>query len=57
MREFRARLTSDVVTGQLDVRGIAAGLPDLVEHAPVDADGGEDEPLDELDEVLEEAEA
>jgi len=55
LREFRTRLTSDVVTGQLDVREIAALLPDFVEQAAVDADSGEDEPFDELDEVLEEA--
>lgn len=29
IREFRTRLTADVVTGQVDVRGIAATLPDL----------------------------
>ena len=56
LREFRTRLTSDVVTGQLDVREIAALLPDFVEQAAVDADSGEDESFDELDEVLEEAE-
>ena len=27
LREFRTRLVADVVTGQVDVRGIAAGLP------------------------------
>ena len=55
--EFRTRLTSDVVSGQLDVREVASTLPDLVEPSPVDADSGEDELLDELDEVLEEADA
>ena len=29
LQEFRTRLTADVVAGQLDVREIAAGLPDL----------------------------
>lgn len=29
LREFRTRLIADVVTGQLDVRAVAAGLPDL----------------------------
>ena len=57
LREFRTRLTSDVVTGQLDVREIAATLVDFVEAAPVDADSGEDESFDEFDEVLEEADA
>lgn len=32
LREFRARLTSDVVTGQLDVRDIAGRLPELTEE-------------------------
>ena len=29
MQEYRSRLTSDIVTGKLDVREAAAGLPDL----------------------------
>lgn len=29
LQEFRARLVADVVTGQVDVRGIAASLPDV----------------------------
>lgn len=29
LREFRARLVADVVTGQVDVRAIAASLPDI----------------------------
>ena len=28
LQEFRARLVADVVTGQVDVRAIAASLPD-----------------------------
>jgi type I restriction enzyme S subunit len=28
IREYRTRLVADVVTGQLDVRAVAAGLPD-----------------------------
>ncbi len=31
LREFRTRLTSDVVTGQVDVREIAASLPELTD--------------------------
>lgn len=31
LREFRTRLTSDVVTGQVDVREIASTLPELTE--------------------------
>lgn len=50
IQEFRTRLVSDVVTGQVDVRGIAATLPDAPE--PVDSadHGPEDEPEDALDE-------
>lgn len=32
IREFRARLTSDVVTGQVDVRKVAATLPELTDQ-------------------------
>lgn len=32
LREFRTRLTSDVVTGQLDVRAIAETLPELADQ-------------------------
>ncbi len=35
MREYRVRLVSDVVTGQLDVRDAARGLPDVVDSADV----------------------
>lgn len=31
LREFRTRLVADVVTGQVDVRAVAAGLPDAPE--------------------------
>lgn len=48
LQEFRTRLVSDVVTGQVDVRGVAATLPDMVE---VGADAG-DEDSPELDEEL-----
>ncbi len=44
LREFRARLTSDVVTGQVDVREIATTLPELTDALP--------EVDDELDEFL-----
>ena len=33
MQEYRTRLTSDIVTGKLDVREVAAGLPELGEEA------------------------
>ncbi len=38
LREYRTRLIADVVTGKLDVREAAAGLPEF------DLGGGEDEP-------------
>ena len=53
LREYRTRLIADVVTGKLDVREAAAGLPDEVEELePLDeADAlidGEEEPTDAL---------
>lgn len=48
LQEFRTRLFADVVTGQVDVRGVAATLPDVVE---VGADAA-DEVSPELDEEL-----
>ena len=50
IREYRTRLVADVVTGQLDVREAAAGLPDE-EIAPVEADD-----VDEEAEIEEEGE-
>ena len=44
----RTRLIADVVTGKLDVRETATQLPDEVADA---------EPLEETDELLDEAEA
>ena len=38
LREFRTRLTSDVVTGQVDVREIAATLPELTDGGPAAVD-------------------
>jgi len=38
IREFRIRLTSDVVTGQVDVREIVATLPDLTDEVSFDVD-------------------
>lgn len=55
LREFRMRLTSDVVTGQLDVRHIAATLDAAVE--PGDVDAPDDDLLDDADEPLEEVDA
>ena len=62
LREYRARLIADVVTGNLDVREAAARLPDETEEPePLDeadtlADAGE-EAADDLNAVPEEAEA
>jgi type I restriction enzyme, S subunit len=57
LREYRTRLIADVVTGQLDVREAAARLPDE-EPEPVDeVDAVTDGEEDDLDAVLEEAEA
>lgn len=53
IREYRTRLVSDVVTGQLDVRHL--DLPDVEEEPEMLADEAEDVELDEMadDELLE----
>lgn len=61
VREYRTRLIADVVTGKLDVREAAAGLPDEGEETepPDEADAltrDEKEPGDDLDALPEEAE-
>ena len=48
LREFRTRLIADVVTGKLDVREAAANLP---------AEAPEVEPLDEIEETLQDESA
>lgn len=57
LREFRTRLVSDVVTGNLDVRDAAAGLPeDVAEPAEADEADREadaDETSDDLDAAAE----
>lgn len=35
LREYRTRLTADVVTGKLDVRAAAAQLPEEAEEGPL----------------------
>lgn len=52
LREFRARLIADVVTGKLDVRMAAAALPEMTEAEPID------EPTDgeDLEEAIDDAE-
>jgi type I restriction enzyme S subunit len=46
IQEFRTRLIADVVTGKLDVRAVAASLPETSEPEPID-NLTEDEDLDE----------
>ncbi|HVJ52996.1 MAG TPA: restriction endonuclease subunit S [Aliidongia sp.] len=46
IQEFRARLIADVVTGKLDVRAMAASLPETIELEPID-EPTDDEDLDE----------
>ena len=61
-REYRTRLIADVVTGKLDVREAAAGLPEVDPLAADDYvddrfDANAASKIDELDTKLEEAEA
>ena len=57
IREYRTRLIADVVTGKLDVREAAAGLPEVdplaEEHADDPIDTDVDSSLEELDAVQE----
>ena len=62
LNEYRTRLIADVVTGKLDVREAAAALPEVdpleTEDEPEDViDADAEEPVAELNTVLEEAEA
>ncbi len=52
LREYRTRLVADVVTGKLDVRAIAATLPDTPAQGD-DNDAGFDD--DALDDALDDA--
>lgn len=59
MREYRTRLISDVVTGQVDVRGvevleIAGDDSAEVDESAEDADGFEEAEMSELEEEIEE---
>lgn len=56
IHEFRTRLIADVVTGQRDVRKIAAGLPDIFDTDPIDDLTDEDD-LDDADVLVAEDEA
>ena len=53
LHEFRSRLTSDVVTGQVDVRHIATTLPE-VDLPAMDVSGTGDDLASEMDELMEE---
>ena len=62
LREYRTRLIADVVTGKLDVRQAAAKLPEVDPLAAEDTlddtlDTDPESDIDELDVILEEAEA
>lgn len=48
IQEFRTRLIADVVTGKLDVRAVAASLPETSEAEPID-DLVESDDLDEAE--------
>ncbi len=54
IHEYRTRLIADVVTGKLDVRAVAAGLPDMAGLERLD-EVAEGEDLDE--EAMDEADA
>lgn len=56
IQEFRTRLIADVVTGQLDVRAVAANLPDVVETDAADLTD-DDDLDDDADDLIDEEEA
>jgi type I restriction enzyme, S subunit len=49
LREYRTRLVADVVTGKLDVRGVARGLPDLPNEPVTQEPSPDTEGITELD--------
>ncbi|CAB4922272.1 unannotated protein [freshwater metagenome] len=57
LREFRTRLVADVVTGQVDVRAVAAALPGVDQHAAWGESGDADaiEPAD-FDDIVDASE-
>lgn len=57
IQEFRTRIIADVVTGQLDVRAVAANLPDVTEVDAADDLTDEDELDDGADDLIDEQEA
>jgi len=56
LQEFRTRMVADVVTGKLDVRTIAASLPETDEYEVAD-DLSEDDELDDMADDTEDEEA
>lgn len=54
--EFRTRLIADVVTGQVDVRSIAASLPDVIDIDTADLTD-DDDMDDDADDLIDEEEA
>lgn len=56
IQEFRTRLIADVVTGQLDVRAVAANLPDVAEAKVADLTD-DDDLDDDADDLIDEEEA
>ena len=56
IQEFRTRIIADVVTGKLDVRTIAASLPETDEYEVAD-DLSEDEELDDMADNTDDEEA
>jgi type I restriction enzyme S subunit len=56
IQEFRTRLIADVVTGQLDVRAVAANLPDIAEADATDLTD-DDDLDDDADDLIDEEEA
>ncbi len=56
IQEFRTRLIADVVTGQLDVRSVAANLPEIYEADPADLTA-DDDLDDDAEDLIDEEEA
>ena len=56
IQEFRTRMIGDVVTGKLDVRALAASLPETASQDMID-DPSEDEDLEDLPEATDTEEA
>lgn len=57
LREFRVRLTADVVTGKLDVRAVAIELPVMVEAADNEFDAEEENEDDSMEDIAAEDQA